>query len=199
MKYDVESIKRRKNISNRIKKIVFIFMVIVLYNIILLYMSYVDKYETPSFYIYKAYGITTSSMDPKIKKGDVIIIKRCNQDDLKVGDIITFKKNAEIITHRIVEIIGETEEKAYITKGDNNNVEDDEYVYLEEIEGKVIITIPYLGSLLSTLRNGIIIILVILICLIMYLNRVGMKEKSEARREKKKIEDSKFLGEQEKN
>ena len=52
-------------------------------------MSYVDKYETPSFYIYKAYGITTSSMDPKIKKGDVIIIKRCNQDDLKVGDIIT--------------------------------------------------------------------------------------------------------------
>ena len=54
MKYDIESIKRRKDINTRIKKIIFIFLVIILYNVVLLYMSYIDKFDTPSFYIYKA-------------------------------------------------------------------------------------------------------------------------------------------------
>ena len=47
---------------------------------------------------------------------------------------------------------------------------------------------------MAGLKNGIVIILVVLIALIMYLNRIEMKEKSEARREKKKIEDEKFMG-----
>ncbi len=68
MKYDAESIKKRKEINNRIKKIVFIFLVIILYNIVLLYMSYIDKYDTPSFYVYKAYIISTESMEPELKK-----------------------------------------------------------------------------------------------------------------------------------
>ena len=38
------------------------------------------------------------------------------------------------------------------------------------------------------------IILVVLISLIIYLNRIERKEKSETRREKKRIEDEKFMG-----
>ena len=197
MKYDIDSIKKRKNINNRIKKIVFIFIIIMLYNITLLYISYIDKFETPSFYIYEAYMIETTSMEPTLNVNDVIIIKRCKEENLKKGDIITYKINGEIITHRIVEIVQEeiTGTNQYITKGDNNNVEDEDYVLFSDIEGKMIMKIPKLGSIVSFMKNGIIIILIILIFLIIYLNRVEMKEKSEARREKKRIEDKKFMGE----
>lgn len=194
MKYDVDSIKRRREISNRIKKIIFIFLVIILYNIVLLYMSYIDKFDTPSFYIYKAYLISTESMEPEIKKGDAIVIKKVEENQLEVNDIVTFKINEEIITHRIVRINDDGIEKTYITKGDNNNVEDPNILTFEDIEGKQVMKIPYLGNIISSLKNGIVIILVILIALIMYLNRIEMKEKSEARREKKKIEDEKFIG-----
>ncbi len=197
MKYDIDSIKRRKIMNNRIKKIVFIFIIIMLYNITLLYISYIDKFETPSFYVYEAYMIDTTSMEPTLNKNDVIIIKKCKEENLKKGDIITYKINGEIITHRIVEIVQEeiTGTNQYITKGDNNNVEDEDYILFSEIEGKMIIKIPGLGNVVDILKNGIVIILVILIFLIIYLNRVEMKEKSEARREKKRIEDKKFMGE----
>ena len=194
MKYDIESIKRRKDINTRIKKIIFIFLVIILYNVVLLYMSYIDKFDAPSFYIYKAYLISTESMEPELKKGDAIIIKKVSEDQLRVNDIVTFKINGEIITHRIVRIDDVNSEKFYITKGDNNNVEDSDELRFSDIEGKQIIKIPHLGNIVAGLKNGIVIILVVLIALIMYLNRIEMKEKSEARREKKKIEDEKFMG-----
>lgn len=192
MKYDIDSIKKRKEINNRIKKIVFIFIIILLYNIVLLYMSYIDKFDTPSFYIYKAYIISTESMQPTLKKGDVIVIKKVDKKDLKIDDIITFKVKGEVITHRIVEI--DEVNGTYKTKGDNNNIIDDVNLLFEDIEGKEIIKIPHLGNIVSGLKNGIIIILTILICLIIYLNKMEMKEKSNARREKKKIEDQKFIG-----
>lgn len=194
MKYDAESIKRRKDINNRIKKLIFIFLVIILYNIVLLYMSYIDKFDTPSFYIYKAYIISTESMEPEIKKGDVIIIKKVDEEDLEVNDIVTFKLKEQVITHRIVRIEKSEEGNQYITKGDNNNVEDREILAFNDIEGKLVMKIPNLGNIVAGLKNGIVIILVILIALIMYLNRIGMKEKSEIRREKKRIEDEKFIG-----
>ena len=194
MKYDIESIKRRKDINTRIKKIIFIFLVIILYNVVLLYMSYIDKFDTPSFYIYKAYLISTESMEPELKKGDAIIIKKVSEDQLRVNDVVTFKINGEIITHRIVRIDDVNSEKFYITKGDNNNVEDSDELRFSDIEVKQIIKIPHLGNIVAGLKNGIVIILVVLIALIMYLNRIEMKEKSEARREKKKIEDEKFMG-----
>lgn len=197
MKYDIDSIKKRKSINNRIKKIVFIFIIIMLYNVTLLYISYINKFETPSFYIYEAYLITTNSMEPELKKDDIIIIKKCKEEELKVGDIVTFKRDGEVITHRIVEIDkNDNTGIQYLTKGDNNNVADDEYITFEDIEGLEILRIPYLGKIVNALKSGIIIILILLIFLIVYLNKIEMKEKSEIRREKKKLEDKKFLDKQ---
>ena len=197
MKYDIDSIKKRKSIYNRIKKIVFIFIIIMLYNVTLLYISYINKFETPSFYIYEAYLITTNSMEPELKKDDIIIIKKCKEEELKVGDIVTFKRDGEVITHRIVEIDkNDNTGIQYLTKGDNNNVADDEYITFEDIEGLEILRIPYLGKIVNALKSGIIIILILLIFLIVYLNKIEMKEKSEIRREKKKLEDKKFLDKQ---
>ena len=178
MKYDIDDIQKRKELHARIRKLVYIFLVIILYNIVLLYMSYIDKFDTPSFYIYKAYVITTNSMEPELKKDDVVVIKKAKADNLKQGDIITFKQNGETITHRIVQIDDIEDGKLYITKGDNNNVQDEQGLRFDQIEGKLVIKIPQLGKMVASFKNGIIIVLVLLISAIIYLNRITAKERS---------------------
>lgn len=191
MKYNIEDIQKRKELHARIRKLVYIFLVIILYNIVLLYMSYIDKFDTPSFYIYKAYVITTNSMEPELKKDDVVVIKKAKADNLKQGDIVTFKQNGETITHRIVQIDDIEDGKLYITKGDNNNVQDEQGLRFDQIEGKLVIKIPQLGKMVASFKNGIIIVLVLLISAIIYLNRITAKERSNIRRAKKKLEDNK--------
>ena len=195
MKYDIDDIQKRKELHARIRKLVYIFLVIILYNIVLLYMSYIDKFDTPSFYIYKAYVITTNSMEPELKKDDVVVIKKAKADNLKQGDIITFKQNGETITHRIVQIDDIEDGKLYITKGDNNNVQDEQGLRFDQIEGKLVIKIPQLGKMVASFKNGIIIVLVLLISAIIYLNRITAKEISNIRRAKKKLEDNKYINE----
>ena len=195
MKYDIDDIQKRKELHARIRKLVYIFLVIILYNIVLLYMSYIDKFDTPSFYIYKAYVITTNSMEPELKKDDVVVIKKAKADNLKQGDIITFKQNGETITHRIVQIDDIEDGKLYITKGDNNNVQDEQGLRFDQIEGKLVIKIPQLGKMVASFKNGIIIVLVLLISAIIYLNRITAKERSNIRRAKKKREDNKYIKE----
>lgn len=195
MKYDIDDIQKRKELHARIRKLVYIFLVIILYNIVLLYMSYIDKFDTPSFYIYKAYVITTNSMEPELKKDDVVVIKKAKVDNLKQGDIITFKQNGETITHRIVQIDDIEDGKLYITKGDNNNVQDEQGLRFDQIEGKLVIKIPQLGKMVASFKNGIIIVLVLLISAIIYLNRITAKERSNIRRAKKKLEDNKYINE----
>ena len=195
MKYDIDDIQKRKELHARIRKLVYIFLVIILYNIVLLYMSYIDKFDTPSFYIYKAYVITTNSMEPELKKDDVVVIKKAKADNLKQGDIITFKQNGETITHRIVQIDDIEDGKLYITKGDNNNVQDEQGLRFDQIEGKLVIKIPQLGKMVASFKNGIIIVLVLLISAIIYLNRITAKERTNIRRAKKKLEDNKYINE----
>lgn len=195
MKYDIDDIQKRKELHARIRKLAYIFLVIILYNIVLLYMSYIDKFDTPSFYIYKAYVITTNSMEPELKKDDVVVIKKAKADNLKQGDIITFKQNGETITHRIVQIDDIEDGKLYITKGDNNNVQDEQGLRFDQIEGKLVIKIPQLGKMVASFKNGIIIVLVLLISAIIYLNRITAKERSNIRRAKKKLEDNKYINE----
>lgn len=77
--------------------------------------------------------VSSNSMKPTLKKDDYIVIKK--QKDYEIGDIITFKSKEDcLITHRIIEKY----ENVFITKGDNNNISDDEQVKMGVILGKVI-------------------------------------------------------------
>ncbi len=71
-----------------------------------------------SFFGFRVYKIGSGSMEPYLKVNDYIIIKKKN--NYNVGNVVTYKKNNEYITHRIKSIDGET----VITQGDSNNIED---------------------------------------------------------------------------
>ena len=103
--------------------------------------------------------ISSGSMWPALKEGDVVILKGVDSvDDVKVGDIVAFRHGEGFAIHRIVSIEGEQ----ITTKGDANTRED-EPIQVEAVIGKVptivgtTARIPYLGNmsfLLGPLLNS---------------------------------------------
>lgn len=83
----------------------------------------------------------TNSMDPVLDSGaNSIEIKPSNPDDVRVGDIISFRTvySSGIVIHRVAEV-GEDENGAfYITKGDNNPAADPGKRRFEDIAGVVV-------------------------------------------------------------
>lgn len=192
MKYDVESIKKRKQRIEQIKKIMAVILVILVYNLILVFISSDTFNNGMGIFGYKAYIITSTSMEPSINLGDVVIVKKCKENKLQTGDIITFKTKNEIITHRILKIEDNgLLPNTYSTKGDNNNIEDIEKVTYSNIEGKKVVVIPYLGKIIMMIDNKIIFLIIVLIILIICFLKMQKQDKIENRREKKKIEEEK--------
>lgn len=188
MRYDIESIEKRKNTSKTFKRVLHIVLIIFIYNAILLFFSSINKMQDFSFLGYKAFVITTNSMEPSIKHGDAVLTKKPKEKNLKEGDIITFNRDNEAITHRILRIDKEEGSTYYVTKGDNNNVEDKRKVSFDDIEGKKIITFPKLGFIIEAAENQLVILIVTLVVLIFLLARIQSEEKKYNRREKKKNE-----------
>lgn len=61
--------------------------------------------------------VVGGSMEPTLEIGDVVIIKKLPQEQIKVGDILTYKlsENGDYCTHRIIEI---DENGNFLTQGD---------------------------------------------------------------------------------
>lgn len=188
MKYDIDSINKRKENTKIVKKIIEIIAIILIYNIILIMISSANKISIINIFGYKSYIIKTNSMEPTIKVNDVLITKKVKKENIKTGDVITFIKNDEVITHRITQI---SENGEYTTKGDNNNIEDTFKVNYENIEGKYIMTIPLLGKIVEILDNKIVFLIITLIILIFMLITIQKQEKRDIRKEKKRKEDEK--------
>lgn len=111
------------------------------------------NYKSNSSPLLGAYIIVSESMVPTIEVNDAIVVRRVEEEELKIGDIITFTSTDRIyngltITHRIVGIQEDaTGNYIYRTKGDNNLLADTALVNLDNIYGKVILKIPKLGYL----------------------------------------------------
>ena len=103
--------------------------------------------------------VKSNSMYPTLQKGDFILIKRNN--DYKKGDIITYDYESNyLVTHRIIE----KNNNFFITKGDNNNSEDDKFIQLDNIKGKVILIL----NRKNQISIFLLIIFLVLFCLFKY-------------------------------
>lgn len=146
-----------------------------------------DKYA-PKFSLYT---IISPSMTPNINVYDIVIDERLDTDDeLKVGDVITFISTSSIsngmtITHRIVDIIENEEGIRYKTKGDANLTPDYALVTRDKILGKVKFRVPQLGRIqffLSSKGGWLFIILIpaiiiVLIDILKLLKVANIKQK----------------------
>lgn len=94
---------------------------------------------------YQLIAIATGSMEPIYYRGDAVIIEKTDPDNILVGDILVYKINGGIVTHRVIEIIDKNGIKIYHTKGDNNLIEDNIDIYKKDIKGRVKYVVKYIG------------------------------------------------------
>ncbi len=134
----------------------------------------------------KVYTVLSPSMEPEYKTGTLIYVKDVDPEKLKAGDVITFMISKETtVTHRIVEVISESDGTLYFrTKGDANNTEDSGSVHQDNVLGKPIFKIPYLGYMAAFVTQppgmylsvAIGLILTILVFMIDYMTSDSTKE-----------------------
>lgn len=103
---------------------------------------------------YEVRIVQSGSMEPAISTGSVVIVK--DQSTYTIGDVITFggERTGSIpTTHRIMEEVIQSGERAFITKGDANESADLELVRESSVRGVVIVSIPFLGYILDFARQ----------------------------------------------
>jgi len=70
----------------------------------------------------EVFTVVSGSMEPEVPVGSLVIIKKADPLKIQAGDIIAFRKNGTVVTHRVVE--NQSEARQFITKGDANDMED---------------------------------------------------------------------------
>ena len=164
-----------KNIIN-----ILLDILMVLFGIILLISIYTNvqihilgnKYS--SFFGYSNFEVQTGSMEPTISAGDWIIVKA--NKNVKLDDIVTYEKEGEFITHRVIEAYRGT----YITKGDANNSKD-EAINQDQIVGTVVKILPGFGIIRKTIFNPVVLIaMIITLYLLGYALKGNKKEEKDS-------------------
>ena len=103
-------------------------------------------YFVSGYFRFHAIAIASGSMVPNIYKGDLVIVDRkINIDDIKVGQVLAIKKDNLIIVHRVIKKVELDGEYILYTKGDNNEFADNFTTSPNEVYGKVDIVLPYIG------------------------------------------------------
>ncbi len=179
----------RKAKSGRVKRrqLVLRIVVIVLLSLFLGFSIYsINARRVMKNMLPMPFGVGTSvvlsgSMEPTLSVNDLIFVR--GADSYQTGDVIVYQTGYELIIHRIVACgVGE-----YVTQGDANNAPDPP-VAAENVKGKLLFAIPYLGLLVRGLQTvpGILIVLLLAILL---MRRSWRREKDASDEELNAIKD----------
>lgn len=153
-----------QKVSNWILMIVCMVLVpVLIMNISIMIQANTNKDEVPSVFGYKPFIVLSGSMETEIKKGDLIIVEVTDPQTLEVNDVIAFRDAQETVTtHRIIEIVEKDGETYFITKGDNNDSQDQNLVEFDDVEGIYVTRISGVGNMLNSLAQPTTIVIVVL-------------------------------------
>lgn len=134
--YENKEIRERYKSSGLITYIPF-------FTVIILFIGFVM-----GFFKYRPIAIMSNSMYPIFSRGDMVIIKNVNKENLQnlqINDIIEYRLDNHTVVHRIIKIEQSNNKLYFKTKGDNNNAPDTEFVSEEQVTGIVKMVAPKLG------------------------------------------------------
>lgn len=177
MSANIKRLSLRKLIGYIIKAVTAIIILLTLTYIIL---SITSPRNVIKIFRYQNFVISSGSMEPTIKYGDIVIAKDVNIEDLKVGDVITFYVDFnldgkdEIVTHYLASInTDENGQYFFRTHRENTSSFDSWILEEEDIIGVQVGHVKNLGRYILYLQSkvgftilladGIIIFLIVLI------------------------------------
>jgi signal peptidase I len=151
----------------------------------------------------------TESMKPTIEPGDIIVLKRISEDDIKENDVISFFNYARgtdqqgqtvwvriRIIHRIIDIDDTT--GAYITQGDNNTAIDTIYdengnivdLTYDQVIGGYVFRVPLVGTAITALRNPVLVgLLIVNIGIVVVIVKLLKKKDPESAENDKEVKE----------
>jgi len=113
-----------------------VFILVLLISVLLIFsLSYILRTQVPLAVV------SSWSMEPTLHVGDIVVV--VGSESYSVGDIVVYESPSGLIVHRIVLIAGNT----YVTKGDANPYPDSLHPSFSSIKGKVVLVIPYIGTI----------------------------------------------------
>lgn len=155
-----------------------LFYIVIAICLVVLANKWVFHNDDQSLFGYRAVCVLSGSMEDTLSVGDVVIIKE--DESYYINDIISFRESSEIITHRIVAIT----DTGFMTKGDANNTVDSEIVRKENIIGKEVLIIPWIGYIRIAVMSPVGLIMILTGCCGLYLINRSIEEREETEDEK---------------
>ena len=139
-----------------IKFIIYAFLILLLVTIIVQKLS--QNIRTIGGFM--VFTVASESMLGEYNVGDIIFTKKVPEEELKIGDNITYLGMESpvtnlVITHKLIEIEKENGVNKYTTKGLTNIIPDPPIVY-DQIYGKVIYKTAILSYVGRIINNKII-------------------------------------------
>lgn len=110
----------------------------------------------PRLFGLTVYTVVSGSMEPTIPVGSLVYVEEVEAAEVEEGEIIAFysaSNSGAVITHRVVK--NQIVSGKFITKGDANEAEDAMPIDYDLLVGKVILSVPVLGKMLSILGTPI--------------------------------------------
>ncbi len=100
------------------------------------------------------FTVLSGSMEPEYPTASLIFVKEVEASELEIGDVITFRLGENTTaTHRIVEVIEDSDKIMFRTKGDANDIEDASPVASTSVIGTPFFTIPEAGHIANYVQT----------------------------------------------
>lgn len=104
------------------------------------------------------YTVLSSSMEPGMPAGSLVVVRPVDPDELGVGAVITYQMESgrpQVVTHRVVAVVNAIDgERRFLTQGDANEEADPEPVRPVQIKGERWYALPRLGHVNELLTGG---------------------------------------------
>lgn len=128
-----------------------------------------------------AYVVASRSMEPSMKVGDIVLVKRVDPLQIQVGDVISYQFQDVIVSHRVID----KTEDMFQTRGDANQEPDFYWVHSSQVQGKICFVVPF-SFIYSPYSYGILVFAIIVVIV-----RVGRNiYRASVKREKRGILDT---------
>lgn len=101
--------------------------------------------------------VRTGSMEPTLPVCSVVVVKK--QAAYSIGDMVTFRQGNDLVTHRIIA----TQGSQFQTQGDANATPDTALVDSSAVAGSVVLSVPYVGKVLTWVKTPLGFSLLIII------------------------------------
>ena len=165
----------KKILDNIVFKIVYNIIKWSFIVIVFLYIAYVAVQRlsgNKSIMGYRLFTVATGSMEGVYNINDVIIVKDCDTNNLKVGDDVAYMGKVDdlagkLITHRIIDIKENPDgSRTFTTQGVNTDVEDPS-ITADQILGQVQGVMPVITQINHAVKSQVGFFLLVFVPLVL--------------------------------